>query len=306
MTQEQIKPSHYCAPVALDSASAVTTLPASMKTLVGVVRVILLTRLATLFCLLLCTAVSAQTEPVSLLQAHAHNDYLHARPLLDALEHGFCSVEADIYLVDGKLLVAHDRSKVQPERTLEKLYLDPLRQRVRRNGGRVYPGGPEVTLLIDLKTDWPRTYPVLRSVLTNYSDMLTTFENGVTHSNAIRAILTGNRAPAMFTNEIVRVAALDGTLTDLDSSASAALIPWISSNWRATFKWQGNGAIPPDEQRRLKEIVVKTHQHGRRVRFWGAPDNPVFWSTILDAGVDLINTDDLAGAESFLRSSQRK
>lgn len=73
--------------------------------------------------------------------AHAHNDYEHARPLLDALDHGFCSVEADIYLVDGALLVAHDRKDVKPERMLQSLYLDPLRERVKTNNGRVYPNG---------------------------------------------------------------------------------------------------------------------------------------------------------------------
>src|SRR5437016_4155385 len=85
-------------------------------------------------------------SPTPLIRAHAHNDYEHARPLLDALEHGFCSVEADIWLVDGKLLVAHDLDKVKPERTLQALYLDPLRERVRRNGGRVYRGGPVCSL----------------------------------------------------------------------------------------------------------------------------------------------------------------
>src|SRR5207302_8698740 len=107
-------------------------------------------------------ARSAPPTPAPLLHAHAHNDYEHKRPLFDALEHGFCSVEADIYLVDGQLLVAHMRSQVKPERTLEKLYLDPLRERVKQNGGRVYAGGPEVTLLIDIKTDWKTTYTALR------------------------------------------------------------------------------------------------------------------------------------------------
>src|SRR5438093_5049824 len=72
---------------------------------------------------------SAAPTPLPLLHAHAHNDYEHARPLLDALEHGVCSVEADIYLVDGQLLVAHDRQKVSPTRTLQALYLDPLTER---------------------------------------------------------------------------------------------------------------------------------------------------------------------------------
>ena len=41
----------------------------------------------------------------------------------------------------------------------QALYLDPLRERVRKNGGRVYANGPEFTLLIDLKSDWRTIYP---------------------------------------------------------------------------------------------------------------------------------------------------
>ena len=130
--------------------------------------------------LLLLPALCPGAEPVPLIHVHAHNDYEHTRPLFDALDHGFCSVEADIYLVDGQLLVAHDRAKVKPERTLQALYLDPLRDRVKKNGGRVYPGGPECVLLIDEKTRWQTLYPVLRQTLKNYADMLTTFESGVT------------------------------------------------------------------------------------------------------------------------------
>jgi hypothetical protein len=57
-------------------------------------------------------------EPKPLVRAHAHNDYEHARPLFDALDRGFCSVEADVYLIDGELLVAHDRKDVKAGRTL--------------------------------------------------------------------------------------------------------------------------------------------------------------------------------------------
>src|SRR5690348_17762292 len=108
-------------------------------------------------------AVAAQTDPAPtpLTNVHAHNDYEHAHPLFDALAHGFCSVEADIHLVDGKLLIAHDRSQVKPERTLEALYLKPLLERVKKNHGHVYLGGPEFTLLIDVKGSWQSTYPLL-------------------------------------------------------------------------------------------------------------------------------------------------
>ncbi len=71
-------------------------------------------------------AAGAPVHPAPLLHAHAHNDYEHARPLFDALDHGFCSIEADVYVVNGQLLVAHDREKVSPSRTLQALYLDPM------------------------------------------------------------------------------------------------------------------------------------------------------------------------------------
>ena len=75
-------------------------------------------------------------------RAHAHNDYQHERPLLDALDHGFGSIEADIHLINGNLLVAHNRDEAQPDRTLQGLYLDPLRQRIRRSAfSRWYPFG---------------------------------------------------------------------------------------------------------------------------------------------------------------------
>ena len=65
---------------------------------------------------------TAQTAPAVPI-AHAHNDYEHHRPLLDALKAGFASVEADVYRVDNQLLVAHDRQDTNPERSLESLYL---------------------------------------------------------------------------------------------------------------------------------------------------------------------------------------
>ncbi len=49
-------------------------------------------------------AACRAADAAPLVNAHAHNDYAHKRPLADALDHGFCSVEADIFLVDGALI----------------------------------------------------------------------------------------------------------------------------------------------------------------------------------------------------------
>jgi len=257
--------------------------------------------IAALNCFLPMT-VAAQTAP--LIHAHAHNDYEHPRPLLDALDQGFCSVEADIYLVDGQLLVAHDRDMVKPDRTLKSLYLDPLRERAKKNGGRVFPNGPEFTLLIDLKSNWQITYPVLRAVLTNYTDMLTTFRDGGKRTNAVMVVISGSRDRKMFDGETVRYAAFDGELTDLESNPSPNFAPWVSARWGGSFSWRGSGAMPDAEKQKLTEIVSRAHEQGRRVRFWGAPDNREFWQALHAARVDLINTDNLAGLNQFLSENK--
>jgi hypothetical protein len=241
-------------------------------------------------------------SPVPLLRAHAHNDYEHKHPLFDALEQGFCSVEADINLVDGKLLVAHNLTEFDPARTLESLYLEPLRKRVKENGGRVYKGGPECILLIDFKTAGEPTYAALREVLKSYADILSVFRDGKKETNAVTAVLTGGYPRNLVAAETVRYAVCDGKLPDLEKNPPANLVVWISEDWPRHFKWRGKGPMPEDEKDKLKQLVAKAHQQGRRLRFWDAPDQPVFWKELLADDVDLINTDDLKGFQKFFNA----
>jgi hypothetical protein len=239
-------------------------------------------------------------QVVPLRQAHAHNDYEHKRPLLDALEHGFCSVEADIFLVDGELLVGHERKDLRPERTLEKLYLDPLRARAKANGGRIYRGGPTIFLLIDVKTAAKPTYAALDKVLARYDDLLSVTRDDRFEAKAVIVVVSGNCDRAAISAQKVRRAAIDGRPPDLDSSAPPDLIPWVSARWGSLFRWKGEGPMPEAERVKLREFVGKAHKHGRLVRFWATPENPVVWRELLEAGVDLINTDRLAELRRFL------
>lgn len=242
---------------------------------------------------------AAKTLPLP--RAHAHNDYEHTRPLFDALALGFCSVEADVWLVDGQLLVAHDRNRVKPERTLQALYLDPLREQIARNGGRVHREGPTCVLMIDVKSGAAETYSALRTVLGRYTDLLTTFTPTNTVERALTIILSGNRPVEMVAAEPLRYVAVDGRLTDLERNPPVSLFPLISDNWRPHFAWRGRGPFPPDEAERLSHLVNQVHQQGRRLRFWAAPDSAAGWRELERAGVDVIGTDNLAGLAAFFR-----
>ncbi len=250
--------------------------------------------------------VPAQPGVTPLPRAHAHNDYRHERPLLDALDQGFCSVEADIYLVDGQLLVGHDRHELTPGRTLQRLYLDPLQQRVRQHGGRVYPGGPTVTLLIDVKSEAEPTYAVLRKLLINYREMLSRQQGEQYVCSAVQVVISGNRALDTIARDSERLTGIDGRLTDLDSDQPASVLPLISDRWSSHFRWLGEGPMPKAEQQKLDHIVQQAHAAGRRVRFWATPESPGVWQALYTAGVDHINTDQLGQLRGFLLQQQSK
>ncbi len=52
--------------------------------------------------------VAQEDAAVPLARAHAHNVYEHERPIFDALSHGFTSVEADVWFVNGERLMGHE------------------------------------------------------------------------------------------------------------------------------------------------------------------------------------------------------
>lgn len=249
--------------------------------------------------------LSAQVAP--LLHTHAHNDYEHEYPLFDALDHGFISVEADIHLIAGELYVYHDRPESPvPERTLSELYLEPLARLVRSNGGRVYANHDvSFFLMIDIKDNGAAVYAILRRQLAAYRNILTRFTAEGTKPGAVTVILSGDRPFAEVASDTSRLVGLDGRLTDLGKGYTAALLPWISDNFTRYFSWDGKEPILPEERQRLMHFAKQARQEGKYLRFWAAPEGPQSWATLLEAGVELINTDDLPGLRQFLLEANR-
>ena len=254
--------------------------------------------------LLLMGPALAAAVPARPVLAHAHNDYEHARPLLDALALDFDSVEADIHLVDGRLLVAHDRKQVRPDRTLESLYLEPLAACVRKNGGWVRAPGRPLLLLIDVKTDAAPTCRALHAVLARHAFMLTTWTEHGLVPRAVTVVVSGNRSAEIIAAESPRYESLDGRADELESAAPATLMPQLSIDWKKISSWRGEGAMPAAERGKLDDVVARAHARGRRLRFWNTPDRPGFWRVLSVAGVDIVGADDLAALRAFLDSPQ--
>ena len=236
--------------------------------------------------------------------AHAHNDYEHERPLHDALQAGFTSVEADVYLVDNQLLVAHDRRDTTPDRSLESLYLNPLRLHFsNRTDDSTHK---TFWLMIDVKSDAIKTHRKIQSVMENYPDLFLKIRNSESQQvdskgPLVRVVISGNRAKEDILQTQPRISGIDGRLSDLKSELSSEAMPWISDNWRSHFRWRGQNEFPEEERNKLRRYVKQAHDKGRLLRFWATPDSPALWDELLDANVDLINADDLRGLQSHLQ-----
>ncbi|GGP05607.1 phosphatidylinositol-specific phospholipase C/glycerophosphodiester phosphodiesterase family protein [Nonomuraea glycinis] len=261
--------------------------------------------------MLLVAAPATATGVQPLPQAHAHNDYEHGRPLLDALDHGFTSVEADVYLVDGELRVGHDPEDLVAGRTLQSLYLDPLALRVRAGHGHVYPRSrQQLQFLVDIKNNGVATYTEIDRVLRTYRKMLTGYHKGKVKAGAVTVVISGDRPRDLMASQDRRYAFYDGRMSDL-GQGGASLIPLISDNWTNHFGWLGQGEMPEAERAKLREIVATAHRDGQRVRFWETPDTAgiardAIWRELVAADVDHLNTDDLAGLQRFLREYDTK
>ena len=255
-----------------------------------------------LFLLLLASWGIQKNSEAQVLPAHAHNDYYHTRPLFDALDCKFKSIEADVFAIGDSLFVAHDFDKIKPGSTLRQLYLNPLKKIINRNNGSVYGDGEEIIILVDFKSEGLTTYKLLHQILEDYKKILTSYKSEKKKTGAVQIIVSGNRPYDYMQQQKIRYAGYDGRIAELDLGIPASFMPLVSDNWTNHFKWQGKGEMPLDEKKKLTSILEKARENGYMIRFWATPDRPgdyrkTVWSVLKNAGVDLIGTDDLKGLQ---------
>lgn len=245
--------------------------------------------------LLLPLGLCAQSG-YTLSNCHSHNDYERRVPFYEAFVAGMGSIEADIFLVDGELYVAHDRSDIKPERTLRRMYIEPVAREMALGRGSCYGDGRSPQLLIDLKSGYEETLPALIALLNEYGGCFDTAEN----PGAVRVVVSGSMPPPEKFGDYHGVVFFDGRPTQNYNEDQLRRLGLMSASLGDHAKGDGRGGLTQEDVQKITAFVRHGHSLGLKVRFWGCPDTPEAWEIFMSLGVDIINTDRPAQLAAFI------
>ena len=263
-------------------------------------------RVLSLYLFAFNVTVFAQTKV--LYNAHAHNDYEHTHPLTDALNLGFNSIEVDVFLIEGELYVYHDKPLFQSKkRTLKNLYLKPLWKKLVKHRGKLYEQSREdFMLMIDIKTEADKTYTKILEQLSFLKPYLSYSVGDTFVKKGMYVYVSGNRPKEMIVKQDTIYVGIDGRPQDLHQEYKNTVMPVVSQRFSKISIWDGEKTISEVEKVKILDFVNATKNKGMKSRLWAIPDHKLGWKTLLDLGVDYINTDKLKAFKEFASQYIRK
>jgi alkaline phosphatase len=242
---------------------------------------------AALVILLGLQSASAQIK-LNANRGHSHNDYKQNIPLLTAYYAEMGSIEADVFLKDGELYVAHEASEIKSGFTLKKIYLDPLSQFFKAKGKRPYANAAlKLQLVIDVKEDYKHVLPVLLKELEAYGEVFDEKKN----PKAIKVVVSGDMPLPVDFKDYDTKLSFDGRPTTTYTDAQLARVAMISDDLKNHTVWNGKGNPTKTDEVKMKALIDQAHRRGKAFRFWATQDSPNTWIVLERLGADWINTD---------------
>ncbi len=230
------------------------------------------------------------------VKVHSHNDYEQKIPFLMAYNTGVYEMEADVFLVGDSLVVAHTKKAINPAKTLNKLYLDPIASLFKRYKGMVSADNSYTfSLMIDIKENWEEIYPVLKREIEKYGDIFDRSKSKL----AIQIVISGARPAESTFHTYPTWLFFDGLPTLNYPKKDLQRVTMISDNFRSYSKWDGNGEIPTADKLKFKEVIAHAKKVNKMCRFWGGPDTLDCWQQLAQLGATIINTDKINECQTY-------
>ncbi len=238
--------------------------------------------------LLFLISINVFAQPTS-SNIFAHNDYEKKEPFTKAFSLNIGYIEADIFLKEGALLVAHTAAELRRTKTLENLYIQPLQKQL---SGSKYSESHPLSLMIDLKTSGKETLEALIKLLASYPDL--------TNSKQLRITISGNVPDASTWSTYPNYIFFDGRPGNSYTAAQLQRINLVSASFHDYSRWNGKGELTTNDRNQLQAVIQKVHAWGKPIRFWAIPDFTNAWIKLSKLGVDVLNTDEVEKLDAFL------
>ena len=218
---------------------------------------------------------------------HSHNDYDRTVPFWEAYSQHCTSIEADVFLKDGEILVAHNLKDLKADRSLRTMYIEPIVKVFRENGGKMWKGsGDQLQLMVDLKTG--ESLPGVIALAEEFPDVFCS-------QNGVRIVITGDRPDPEDFDKWPSWLWFDGDFTDGKlqyTPDQLERIAMISTDFRKFARhWNGKGRMIKPEMEAVTRAIETAHAAGKPIRFWDAPEGTTAYFTLHRLGVDIFNTD---------------
>lgn len=232
------------------------------------------------------------------VKIHSHNDYVQKKPFVLAYENKVDEIEADIYLVNDSIVVAHSKKEINPSNTLYRLYLYPIAAAFKKYKNRVSSDKRYTfSLMIDVKGDWNTVYPSLKKEIEKYGNVF----NRDAKKTAVQIVISGSRPVHTTFHTYPKWLYFDGLPNITYAKEDLKRVTMISDNFANYSKWRGIGELPEEDKVRLLQVIKQAHQLGKPIRFWGAPDTETCWKQLATLGADIINTDKIEESKKYFQ-----
>ena len=242
-------------------------------------------------CLLVLLFVSI--AGIGQVKIHAHNDYDNARPLLNALDNKVASIEADVVLARGSLIVTHSENETRRKKSLSVLYLDPIIALFEKNNGQISPDNDyKIALMIDIKQ---KPAEVLQELIKLVEPFRKVFDRSV-NPKAVQLIISGDRGPSTEWKNFPSYIYFDGRPSETYEKEALDKIALISDNYFNYLKFRNNAG----DSVLITAVIQKAHALQKPFRFWGAPDTENVWQLLKSCGIDFLNTDKLEECRKYI------
>jgi alkaline phosphatase len=235
---------------------------------------------------LLAVSATVAAQPVRI---HSQNDYQKAEPQVNALRNKVYSVEADVYLVNDTLKVAHNKNELATAPTLFSEYLEPVIHLFQTHHNRMGNDSSYAPILmVDIKENSEASLRALVKMISAYPFV---FDRRINKS-AMQVVISGERGrnwtawPALIL--------FDGRPDENYDAATLERVVFVSDSY---LHYADGSKNKTDSL--IRHAAEKVHAMKKLFRLWAIPDNPASWDHLLQLGIDIINTDKVTECRNY-------